>query len=146
MRHYETIYIINPNLADEDYGEVIKKYNDLLAKQKAVIIKVEEWGKQRMAYVVKKFDKGSFMLINYCGEADNTAEFERALKLDDRVLLFQTIKLADDVDPEELLAKEKKTSEEATVEEEVGPTNGAATETEERKQTGEVSHGVSAEG
>ena len=143
MRHYETIYIVNPNLAEEEYGDVLKKYNDLLEKQKGIIIKVEEWGKQRMAYVVRKFDKGSFVHINFCGESKITAEFERQLKLDDRVLLFQTIKLADSVDPEELLAKERKESKVSAAVDEVEPENGTSPKTDEKEQTGEVSDGVS---
>lgn len=107
MRHYETIYIVNPNLVDETYQEVIAKFNGLIEKEKGVIVKVDEWGTQKMAYDVKKFDKGSYVLVEYCGLSTLTAELERDLKLDDRILLYQTVKLADEVDPEELLLKEE---------------------------------------
>ena len=107
MRHYETIYIINPNLVDETYQEVIAKYNGLIEREKGILIKVDEWGTQKMAYDVKKFDKGSYVLVEYCGQSTLTAELERDLKLDDRILLYQTVKLADEVDPEELLLKEE---------------------------------------
>lgn len=107
MRHYETIYIINPNLVDDTYQEVISKYNDIIEKEKGVLIKVDEWGTQKMAYDVGKFDRGSYVLIEYCGLSGLTAELERYLKLDDRILLYQTVKLADTVDPEELLLKEE---------------------------------------
>ncbi|MFH1489456.1 MAG: 30S ribosomal protein S6 [Pseudomonadota bacterium] len=144
MRHYETIYIINPNLPDEDYTGIIKKFNELIEKQQGVIIKVDEWGRQRMAYVVRKFDKGCFVLVNFCCDSKITAELERALKLDDRILLYQTVKLADDVNPEELLAKEE-AKKKAPVAEEVGPENGVTAEPEEKKETGEVGHGISEE-
>jgi ribosomal protein S6 len=54
MRHYETIYIVNPNLGEEEYREVIKRYNTLIEKNKGVVIKTEEWGVQRLAYDLKK--------------------------------------------------------------------------------------------
>jgi len=113
MRYYETIYIVNPTLPDEDYAEVLNKFNQLVDKHKGVLIKVDEWGKQRMAYEVNKYDKGSYVLLNYCGEPKITAEIERELKLDDRILLYQTLKMADNVDPKELLLKESKKASEA---------------------------------
>ena len=117
MRHYETIYIINPNLTEEDYGEVIKKFNDLIDKKQGVIVKTEEWGKQNLAYMIKKFDKGSYILIEYCGDPGLTRELERDLKLDDRVLKYQTIKLADHVDPQDLILKQKEDKKETDTEE-----------------------------
>lgn len=112
MRHYETIYMITPDLGDEDYKEVIKKFNDLIEKNKGVIVKVEEWGKQKMAYLVKKFDRGSYVLIDYCGLPGITHKLERGLKLDDRILKYQTVKLADKVEPQELIKKEQEAKKE----------------------------------
>jgi len=118
MRHYETIYIINPNMVDDTYQEVIAKYNDIIEKEKGILVKVDEWGTQKMAYDVGKFDRGSYVRIEYCGLSGLTAELERYFKLDDRILLYQTVKLADSIDPEELLLKEEeaKKSREAAFE------------------------------
>ncbi len=121
MRHYETIYIVNPNLGEEEYRDVIKRYNTLIEKNKGVIVKTEEWGVQRLAYELKKLDKGSYVLANFCGDPGLTAELERDLKLDDRILKFQTIKLADEVDPHELLQKEKEARKETVVTQEQPP-------------------------
>ena len=120
MRHYETIFIINPGVTEEDYKGVVKKFSQLVAKQKSVPIRVEEWGTQRLAYRVGKSDKGAYVLLNYCGEPGVTAELERELKLDDRVLLYQTVKLADDVDPQELLLKETEARKKSVPEEDQG--------------------------
>jgi small subunit ribosomal protein S6 len=109
MRLYETLYLINPDLADEDYRGVVDKFNNLIDKNKGVLIKVDEWGKKTLAYDVKKFDKGSYVLLNYCGEPDLISELRRDFKLDDRVLKYQTIKLSDKADPEALKAKDVKT-------------------------------------
>jgi len=105
MRYYETLYIINPNLAEEDYRAVVAKFTDAVEKNKGVVTKVDEWGKKTLAYDIKKFDKGFYVLLQYCGEAGLTAEIKRELGLDDRVLKYQTIKLSDDADPEKLKPK-----------------------------------------
>ena len=107
MRNYETIVVVNPTLGEEEHKEVLKKYSTLVEKQKGILIRVEEWGVQRLAHPVKRFDKGSFVLINYCGPSGVTSELERDLKLDDRIFRFQTVKIAEDVDPQELILKEK---------------------------------------
>jgi small subunit ribosomal protein S6 len=111
MKHYETIFIANPNLGDEDYGDILTKFRDSIEKLKGVIIRTEEWGKQKLAYQLKKFDNGFYVLIEYCGEPGMTAELERNLNLDERILKYQTVKLADKADPEALIQKERETRE-----------------------------------
>ena len=115
MKHYETIFIINPNLGDEEYGNVLSKFRDLIGTSNGVIVKVEEWGKQKLAYELKKFDNGIYVLVDYCGDPGLIVEFERNLKLDERVLKYQTVKLADKADPEALLQAEEEKKEKRPV-------------------------------
>ena len=105
MRYYETLYIINPSLAEEDYRAVVAKFTDAVEKNKGVVTKVDEWGKKTLAYDIKKFDKGYYVLLQYCGESGLTAEVKREMSLDDKILKYQTIKLSDNADPEELKPK-----------------------------------------
>jgi len=107
MRHYEIIYIVNPNLKDDEYQELLKKYSGIIENLKGIIIKTQEWGKQRLAYRVRKFHNGVYVYAEFCAENKSIAELERNLKLDDNILIFQTVKLADHANPEELLAREK---------------------------------------
>jgi small subunit ribosomal protein S6 len=141
MRHYETIYIVSPNVSDEDYGDVVKKFRGILEKNKGIIIKVEEWGKQKLAYTIKKNDKGSYILMEYCGGPHLIGLFERDLKLDERVLKYQTVKLDDDIDPGALLVKEDGIGEEGAPKKEEIPAEEAA-QSADSPSTGEVSHGV----
>lgn len=104
MRYYETLYIINPDLSDDEYRDVIAKMNNLIEKEKGVVTRVEEWGKRTLAYEVKKFDKGSYVLLQYCGESGIVEQLKREMSLDDRVIKFQSIKLSDHADPESLKA------------------------------------------
>jgi len=120
MRYYETLYIINPDLSDDDYRDVVVKFNNLVEKKKGVLIKVDEWGKKTLAYQVKKFNKGTYVLLQYCGEAGIVEEIKREMSLDDRVLKYQTIKLSDKADPEALKASEGEDN--AEIEEQVKET------------------------
>jgi small subunit ribosomal protein S6 len=143
MRYYETLYIIRPNLAEDGYGEVIEKFKSSIDKQKGVVVKVDEWGSQRLAYRIKKFDKGSYVLMEYCGEPGVTAELERDLKLDDRVLKYQTLKMADNVDPQELVPEEEVGSgKESIAEKETVSEEETAVKDEEEVQVEEVKNGV----
>lgn len=119
MRYYETLYIINPNLGDENYGGVVTKFNDLVENKKGTVTNVDEWGKKTLAYEVKKFDKGYYVLLQYCGDPGIVAELERDMKLDDRVLNYQTVKLSNDADPEALKAKAEEPKVEAVEEAEI---------------------------
>ena len=151
MRHYETVLIINPNLSDDDHKEVVQKFDDLIVKEKGVVVKIDEWGKQRLAYELKRFDKGAYVLMEYCGEHDLTRKLARALKLDDRILKFQTIKLADRVDPESLIKKQQEAEQELQEPEEAAeekaeeekPEETTVAPEDQAEQTEEVKNGVS---
>lgn len=139
MRNYETIIIVNPTLGEEDYKEVLKKYSTLVERQKGLIVRIEEWGVQRLAHAVKKFDKAAFVLMNYCGPSGVTSELERDLKLDDRIFRFQTVKIAEDVDPEELILKEKEKKKEPAGKQEVPAQSDAAVQDQGNQPEKEVS-------
>jgi len=141
VRHYETIYIVNPTVSDDDYGDVVNKFRGILEKHKGIIIKVEEWGKQKLAYTIKKNDKGSYVLIEYCGGPDLIGLFERDLKLDERILKYQTVKLDEDVDPETLLVKKDDAGDGGMLKKDESPAN-ETTQNEDHPSTGEVSNGV----
>jgi small subunit ribosomal protein S6 len=108
MRRYEMVYIINPNLDTESLNEVIAKFTDIITKLKGSVLKVHEWGKRKLAYDVKKFDKGYYVMCDFCGGPHTVNELERNLKLDDRVLKYITVKIDEDVDPEQLRMEEQK--------------------------------------
>ena len=118
MRHYETIYIVNPNLSDEEVEQVNEKFKSLIDSQKGVVIKLQDWGKQRLAYDIKKYDKGSYFLVDFCADPGLTTDLARNLKLDERILKFQTVKLEDYADPQELIKQEEEKRQQSKPEEE----------------------------
>jgi len=142
MRRYETIYIVDPTIKDEDHQGVIKKFQNLIEKEKGVFIKVNEWGKQRLAYEIKNFDKGSYILMDYCGDSGITAKLERDLKLDDRILKYQTVKLADEVDPQELMREEQEAKKGSEIKEDQDLKRETAAQKDDIASSEEVENGL----
>jgi len=113
MNHYETIYIVNPTLDDDALKEAIDKFSNLIKKLKGSIVKVNEWGKRKLAYEVKRFDKGHYVVLDFCALPKIVTELERNLKLDDRILKYLTVKIDENVNPKDLVSKEKETEDTA---------------------------------
>ncbi len=111
MNRYETIYIVNPNLDADSLGEVVAKFSDLTQKLKGFIVKINEWGKRKLAYEVKRFDKGYYVVLDFCGHPGMVKELERNLNLDDRILKYLTVKIDEEVDPEDLRVTEHQKEE-----------------------------------
>lgn len=126
MKRYETIYIVNPNLDADSIKEVITKFSEQIKKLKGYIVKVNEWGKRRLAYEVKRFDKGYYVMLDFCGLPGVVKELERGLKLDDRVLKYLTVKVGDDVDPKDLIdeGQAEETKKERVIRDESGKNSG----------------------
>jgi small subunit ribosomal protein S6 len=93
MRKYETIFIINPDLSEEDSKGVIEKVKDIIQSLKGEVSRVDEWGKRTLAYDVKKMAKGHFVLLHFAGTPQVLTELERNLRLMDAVLKHQTVRL-----------------------------------------------------
>jgi len=100
MREYEILFIINPECEDDRLKEVIEKFTGIVTRNGGEILKVDEWGRQKLAYEIGKFSKGSYVLLDFAGGPSLAAELERNLRLDEQILKFLTVKLSDQVEPE----------------------------------------------
>jgi len=100
MRHYETIFIINPDISEEDTEAVIERYAGILAEGDSFMAKVDKWGRRRLAYPIKGRGKGFYVLFDYGALPEPVAEMERNFKIDDNVMRFLTVKQDDFFDLE----------------------------------------------
>ena len=100
MRRYETLFIVTPDSSDEDLQAVADKFKGVITSMNGKIAAYDEQGKKSLAYNIKKQSKGHYVLMDYLGQADVVAELERNMRLDDRILKYLTVKLADQVDPD----------------------------------------------
>ncbi|RMF47380.1 MAG: 30S ribosomal protein S6 [Deltaproteobacteria bacterium] len=96
MRNYETMVILNPELAGDELTAEVEKLKGFLEKVDAEILKIDEWGVRKLAYLVKKQARGIYYLIVYRVNPAAVSEFERRLRIEDAVLKFQTVGLDDD--------------------------------------------------
>jgi small subunit ribosomal protein S6 len=105
MRRYETLFIITPDSSDDELKTIFEKFQNVVTNRKGQVLSYEEQGKKKLAYDIKKHGKGYYVQMDYLGPADIVAEVERNLRLDERILAYLTVKLADNVDPESLKAE-----------------------------------------
>lgn len=104
MRRYETTYILRPNLGEDQFTEIIDRTNAIITNDGGAIINLERWGTRKLAYEIKKETLGYYVYFDYAVPGSTIKEMERIFRIDDRVLRFLTVKLADAID-EESIAK-----------------------------------------
>ena len=113
MRHYETLFIVTPDSSEEDLKAVATKIKGVVTGMNGIVASYDEQGRKKLAYSVKKQNKGYYVLMDYVGSADIVSELERNMRLDDRVLKYLTVKLADQVDPDSIEPEKSEPQEKA---------------------------------
>ena len=93
MTFYETIFIVKTDLGDEALAERVAWVTDIIKSNGAEVINVEQWGKKRLAYQVKKQKHGIYVLMHYEGDPKVVPELERNFKLSEDILKHLTVKL-----------------------------------------------------
>ncbi len=92
MRGYETMCIVHPEIVGDAYTAILEKFKGILADQKATLLKVDEWGERKLAYPIRKQERGTYVLFFFEAETDALNEFERRLRLDESIMRFQTVR------------------------------------------------------
>lgn len=93
MNHYETVFILNPVLSDEQIKETVKKFEDYLQSKGAEMIWKENWGLKKLAYPIDKKKSGFYHLFEFKADGNVIAPFELEFRRDDRVLRYLTVRL-----------------------------------------------------
>jgi small subunit ribosomal protein S6 len=101
MSVYETIVIVKTSLSDEELTALIAKVRGVIEKQGGDVLKVENWGKKKLAYEVRKEKKGTYVFYRFRGPGSLIAELERQYRVEDAIIKFLSVKC----DPK-LLAEE----------------------------------------
>jgi small subunit ribosomal protein S6 len=90
MRAYETMYILRPDLEEEARKALVEKFNKVITDNGGEIEKVTELGMRRLAYEIKNFKQGYYVLLNYKSEPAVPQELERVLRISDEVIRILT--------------------------------------------------------
>ncbi len=117
MRHYETTYILRPNLGEEQFTEIIDRTNAIITNDGGSIICLDRWGMKRLAYEINKEVQGYYVYLNYAAPAKSVDEIERIFRIDDRALRYLTIKLGDGMNAEAIEAEKQRIAEKAAARE-----------------------------
>jgi small subunit ribosomal protein S6 len=96
MRNYELMYIIKTNVDDEKRPEVVEKYKQIIVNSGGEIVKLDEWGKRRLAYEVDKNREGYYVLMNFKSSKEACQELDRLMKIDEAILKRLIVRLEEE--------------------------------------------------
>ena len=92
MQNYETMYILQPNLLEEQVNEAVNKYSGFLSDNGAENIEITTLGKKRLAYEIAGYSDGIYIQMNYQADGSQIAPMERAMRLSEEVIRYLTLK------------------------------------------------------
>lgn len=114
MRRYETVFISTTDLPSEELQEITEKCAQVIAARQGIMIRRENWGKRKFAYPIEKQRFGTYSILEFAADHGTLGELDRVFRFDERILRYQTVKIADSVDPaalEKELAEARKKAE-----------------------------------
>lgn len=117
IKTYETTFIIDAHLSADETEAVISKYLKFFEKNNAKVIRVDRWGKRRLAYEIAKKQYGFYVYIQYEADGAFNKELERQYSLDEKVIRHLTIFLPKKWLEAELAKQHENASEQPAAEE-----------------------------
>ena len=99
MQLYESIFIVRPSVTDEDTNKLIEKMKGVLDRCGATLVKLENWGKKKLAYEVKRERKGTYAYFYFRAPNITVGELERSYRLEDTIIKFLTVHLKKELVP-----------------------------------------------
>jgi small subunit ribosomal protein S6 len=100
------MYILRPDLGEEQVDQSIAKYENLLRESGAEQIEIQHRGKRRLAYEINRQREGVYIQMNYKAPATHVAPVERAMRISEDVIRYLTLKLEERKAPPEPVAAE----------------------------------------
>ena len=92
VNSYETLFIVNPTLAEDELKAAVDKFTALIAEN-GTIGEIDEWGKRRLAYPIDDITEGYYVLVNFTSESSFPAELERRYNIDENIMRGIVIRL-----------------------------------------------------
>ena len=102
MRRYEQIFILRPSLGEDEINTVIENSQQIITGEAGTIISTVKWGMKKLAYPIKKELQGYYVFSDFAATPAAIAEVERKFRIDDSVLKYLSVKLADSISAEEI--------------------------------------------
>ena len=125
MPLYESIYILRPDLTDEQADQSVSEISEAFGRMDLEVLRVEPWGKKRLAYTVKKQKYGFYTLVYFRGESAQIKGLERFFKLNDQVIKSLVVRVEKERVVLDMLAAQKSSPAAVTEGEETAPAGDA---------------------
>jgi small subunit ribosomal protein S6 len=90
MKNYETVFILNPVLSDDQMKDTVEKFVKVLKKGKADVVNVEQWGLRKLAYPIQHKSTGFYNLIEFSAAPELVNTLETEYRRDESVMRFLT--------------------------------------------------------
>ena len=90
--YYETMYILRPDIAEDEVNNHIEKYNKLLEECGGTILDSQMRGKRRLAYQIAKHREGIYVQLSHQGDGQHIFKIEKAMRLSEDVIRYMTVK------------------------------------------------------
>jgi len=134
--YYETMYILRPDIPEEEVDSHLKKYNEIIEKSGAEVLDSQMRGKRRLAYPISKHKEGVYVQLSHKGDGQQVTVLERAMRLSEDVIRYLTIKQDGPLPTPKPTSKDEKPEKSDTVKEETKPTEDKkeSTNKEEKKE------------
>ena len=93
MKHYETVFILNPVLSEVQVKETVSKFEDFLTSKGSKMVSKEDWGLKKLAYEIQHKKSGFYHLFEFQASPEVLIQFETEFRRDERVMRFLTVAL-----------------------------------------------------
>ena len=90
--YYETMYILRPDIPEEEVESHLLKYRDMLVETGAEVLDKQMRGKRRLAYPINKHKEGIYVQLSHNGDGQQVAVLEKAMRLSEDVIRYLTVK------------------------------------------------------
>ena len=105
MRRYELTFIVDPDISEENRGQIFERVKNLIDNENGFLVDFNEWGQKKLAYEIRKKTRGYYVCMDLCCPSSLIDELERTFRLDDKLLKYMTILLDNQVDLENVKAE-----------------------------------------
>lgn len=110
MRTYEVIFISAPNTAEDDLSKLTTQLGTVVTERGGKVTKIDNWGRRKLAYRLKKFDEGIYTLLYIESNGHEISEIERRLRVTDYVIRYLTVRTDEDMKRAEKMKVKRKSS------------------------------------
>ncbi len=101
LRYYETMFLLHPELSEEDRNDTVEKYSQIIQNDGGQIVFIDRWPLRKLAYKVQKQTHGYYVILYFGAPGHTIQELTRNFRIDEGVMKFMTTKLDDEFDMEE---------------------------------------------